>query len=732
MTDDRANGTPPVPAPGGTDATGRPGDSSAVWEALQLLGILRRRWLPMVITTAVVSVAVVAVGLSQPKQFRATSTLHVGARTANVLHDVNDVYSLGPLHPFEFPRYMETQAKVVRGREIASEVVTRVELGDDLEFLGIDPELPAAEKAAELERIDPVRVLQDRILTEQVGESNLLRIVCDDTDARRATDIVNAFADVFIVHNSSMREVATESAVVWLKAQLAEAEARVAETEALLLAFREENAFLGATVEDAMEISANSLIDLNAAATEVKLERLHKQARWGGNGSDAPVLPEIVSDPLVREVRTELLEIRRERADLSARYGERHPSMDDLDIPEKELEGLLDVEVDGLVEAERAGIRALAREEKAVLETLGEEQQRAHELHRLRIEYSRLERELDAQSELLDMLQGRFQEARLAEQLRTNNISVVEYAPVPTEHFKPRIAFVGAVALAISLIFALTLALVLDRLDSKIRTQHQVERELGVRVLGIQPIPRVKQSNGTLDESGVRTQSMPKVELMSALVPKSYFAECLRTIRTNLMFSASGESCRTILVTSAMAAEGKTSFATNLALTYAAAGKKTLLVDTDLRLPSLAKIFETEQPRGQLVKVLSGDQEVTESLYRTPFDNLKVMLSGKTPANPAELLASTQFRALHASLTNHYDRIIFDSPPCVPVTDAKVLAQYVDGVILVVRQNVSDRHLVQTALRQLRDVDANLLGCVFNGADARGAGYGYGYGYRYG
>ncbi len=701
---------------------------------MQFVGILRRRLLPAGITAGVAFVAVAALGLSQPRQYRATATLHVGARTPNVLRDVNDVYALGTLHPFEFPRYMDTQAKVIRGREVTGEVVTRLELDQDLDFLGIDPDLPPEELDAELALIDPVKVLQDRVLTEQVEESNLLRIVCDDTDPLRANRIVNAFADVFIVHNSSMREVATESAVVWLKAQVAEADARVLETEGRLLEFREQNTFLGATVEDAMSISASTLEDLNSAATAVKLERLSKQARWGRktSGGDRPNLPELVSDPQVRDVRAEILEIRRQRADLSARYGERHPTMNDLDIPEQELQKLLDAEVDGIVEAERSGIRALAREEKAVLETLAGEQAYAYDLHRLQIEYARLERELEQRGELAEMLKDRFQEARLAEQLRTNNISVVEYSPVPSRHFKPRIPFVLAVALVIALILALALAIVLDRLDSKLRTQTQVERELGLRVLGIQPVPRVKKIDGELDEKGVRKQVYPKVELLSALAPKSYFAECVRAIRTNLMFTSTDRENRTILVTSAMAAEGKTSVSTNLALAFAAAGQKTLLIDTDLRLPSLAKVFGIEAPRSRLVKVLTGDAELAQSLVQTRFANLQLLLSGTSPSNPAELLGSHQFRALHKSLAKRFDRIILDSPPTVPVTDAKLLAQYADEVIVVVRQGVSDRHAVQHALRQLRDVDAALVGCVFNGADQRGVSYGYGYGYKYG
>ena len=186
---------------------------------------------------------------------------------------------------------------------------------------------------------------------------------------------------------------------------------------------------------------------------------------------------------------------------------------------------------------------------------------------------------------------------------------------------------------------------------------------------------------------------------------------------------------RSILISSSRIGEGKTSFAANLALTLAASGQKTLLVDADLRSPSLATVFGADPADGKLTELLVGEVELEDALHQPGYENLDVLLAGHPPTNPAELLGSQQFRDLLVELVKRYDRVVIDSPPVGPVTDSKLLSQVVDVMIMVVRQNVSDRFSLNHSLRQLRDVEADILGCVFNSADIERDKYGYGYGY---
>ena len=734
MTEKLTQSTSEIPAIEAVATPVETGDDSALSEALRFAGILRRRLFPTVAVFVAVTLVVALIGLKRTRLYRTTATLHVADSTPNILRDAGDAFSLGTVNPYEFPRYMETQAKILGSREITAEVVVLLRLDEDVEFLGLDEELEGAELQEALALVDPVKKFRDKVSVEQIENSNLLRIVCVDTHAVRAALIVNTLADTFIDYNSGQREDATESAVTWLQQQVLQAEEDVRDTEARLLEFRENRILMGTSIEDAIAINAATIEDLNRAATEVRLERMSKRARWervaGTSSENLDTIPEIVADPVVQEIRMELMAIERERADLEARYGDKHPAMTDLDQPEQDLEALLQREVDDIIGAERRGIRALSIEESAVKSTLVEEQDRAEALSRLRIEYDHLMRDLEQRRDLLEMLQQRFQEASLAEQLSANNVSVIEYSPTPMSAYKPRLPFVALTALMVGVILAITMALVLDRVDAKVRSYSQLEHEFGLRVLGHQ---LAVSKPGTVGKDG---EKRPPVEFYAACRPRSPFAECLRTLRTNLLFATSKGSFNTILVTSSFSGEGKTTFAANLAQTLAASGQRTLLVDGDLRKPSIGAILGTPHEEGQLSDLLMGDVKLDDAVVSTDIENLHVLLCGTPPMSPAELLGSRQFSDLLTQLGERYDQVVIDSSPVLPVTDAKVLSQLVDLVLIVVREGVSDRYALRQCLRQLRDVGAPILGCVFNGADLHrspyGRQYGYGYGYGYG
>ncbi len=710
------------------------GDDSAITEALRFGAILRRRLLPTASVFVAITLVVALVGLKRTKLYRTQATLHVAESSPNILQDAGDAYSLGAVNPYEFPRYMETQAKILGSREITADVVVLLGLDEDKEFLGLKEDLEGEELLEALTAVDPVNVFRDKVSVEQVENSNLLHIVCVDTHAVRAALIVNTLADTFIEYNSGQREDVTETAVTWLGTQVAQAEQDVRDAEAMLLEFRENQVLMGASIEDAIAINSATIEDLNRASTGVRLERMSKRARWervaGASAEELDTIPEIVADPVVQEIRKELMEIERERADLEARYGEKHPAMTDLDQPEEDLEALLQREVDGIIGAERRGIRALSIEESAVKSSLEQEQERAEALSRLQIEYDHLVRDLDQRRDLLSMLNQRFQEANLAEQLSTNNFSVIEYSPTPMRQYKPRLPFVALTALLVGLIISITMALVLDRVDAKIRTHSQLEDEFGVRVLGHQLAVTNAGSRGKNGEK------KPPVEFYAACRPRSPFAECLRTLRTNLLFATSKGTYKTFLVTSSFSGEGKTTFAANLAQTLAASGQRTLLLDGDLRKPSIGDVLGTTEAEGKLSKLLVGEAELDDAIISTDIENLHVLLCGEPPDSPAELLGSQQFSDLLAQLSEKYDQVVIDSSPVLPVTDAKVLSQLVDLVLIVVREGVSDRYALRQCLRQLRDVGAPILGTVFNGADLHrspyGRHYGYGYGYGYG
>lgn len=716
---------PPIAAPVEED--------SIISTALRYLAIVRQHLLPAAVVFVLVFVATLAFGLRQPKQYRATATIHVASSSRDPLKEVSAEYKLGADNTWSYGRYIDTQSRMVTSRQVLDTVADELDLAHDEEFLGLSEMPDGPEKQRSMAMADPVARIQNMLVAEPLRDTEFMAVHYVSGDPNRAASVANAVVDAYVAYNSATRRTATTRAGTWLEGRVQELRQQTIDAEEALLQFREKHTFSGASIEEAIEINQATILRLAEAQTEVELQRLSQESRWQGDVLDsdtASALPELVEDRVLQEMRVQLFEVQRDKALQSARYGEKHPSMETLEIPEDQLTALIDQQTEDIVEAERNGIRVLTLNEDAIGRALAREQDQAIELSRLQVEYRRLERNLAQLTSLLELVESRYQETLLASQMEGNNVSILEYARVPDGAFKPDMRLIALTGLLLAAALGVGVALLLDRLDVRVRSQGQLESELGLRVLGIMPLPRkAERTEAATKRAGSGPRQPHHVTLLQEDARHSTLAECLRTVRTNLLFVGGDRALRRILVTSASPEEGKSAFISNLAVTMAAAGKRTIMVDTDLRRPVQHKAFGLARERGQLTQVLSGEVDLPQAIVHTDDDHLDLLLCGRAAASPAELLGSRQFSRLLEQLEERYDCILLDSPPIMPVSDPIVLSQLVDAVILVVRHNVSNRHAVRSALRRLRDVEAPLAGCIYNGVDLDHPGYNYSYGY---
>ena len=309
-----------------------------------------------------------------------------------------------------------------------------------------------------------------------------------------------------------------------------------------------------------------------------------------------------------------------------------------------------------------------------------------------------------------------YEQIRVVEAQTLTNVTVVNPAKVPSGPIRPNTTINTLLGLVVGLMLAVGLVFFIEYLDDTLKTADDIQQTLGLTTLGT--VLRLSSQQ--------RGQS-----LLAAEQPKSSFAEALRALRTNIQYSSIDKPIKTVLVTSAGPSEGKSTLASNLAVVMAQAGLRTVLIDGDLRRPSVHKIFALNNQRGLTNALVQEPFHLDGDLRLAPTENLKVMTSGPMPPNPSELLGSHRMAALLETLKREADFIVLDSPPTLAVTDASVLASKVDGVILVIDSGSTRRGLALKAKEQLEQVGARILGVAVNKLSARSGGSNYYYYYNY-
>jgi len=338
-------------------------------------------------------------------------------------------------------------------------------------------------------------------------------------------------------------------------------------------------------------------------------------------------------------------------------------------------------------------------------------------------EQARLMANVRTMQNTFDNLQRDYQLAKIGEADDAGTVQIIDEATTPTFAISPNRKRALTYATVLGLLLGVGLAFVLERLDDSIKSPDELTDGMRTPVLGL--IPGIKLVDGGGTAGGPAAG-----RLVTHADPRSPVAEAYRSLRTNLAFAKAQQELRAIVVASPGPADGKSTTAANLAITFAQQGQRTILIDADLRRAVLDKTFAVPREPG-LSNLIVGSATIADSVHPTDVPNLFVLPSGQFPPNPSELLGSPAMRGVLDDLRAAYDVVIFDSPPLLAVTDAAVLATIVDGTILVVRTNTTQREAARRALGQLRSVHGRVLGAVLNDIDTRaGAGYG-GYGYYY-
>lgn len=677
---------------------------------------------------ALVISATVVFTRQQPRIYEAVTQLVIDQTAPQYLPNSagQEVVALGTANTWNTREYFETQYRILKSRMVGAMVVERLGLAHDLDFLGITKIEDPADRARALERSDPIQALTSRLSIEPLEESNIVAVKVRDENPERAARLADAVCNAYADSNLDRKISFTGEAAKWLSTQMQEGKRDVEAAEDALLKFKQQNNIKTASLGDTQNQMGLREQDADRQLREARMESARlasvlEQVRKLDPMQVQTSVEEVLANGLVQRLKEQLVGLQNERSDLLQRYMESHPDVKTADEKIARVKAALEQEVKGIQQSlERKYQAAVSTEQKLAAE-VGSISHGMQGLMVVELEYKRLEAAVQSKKELYVQLALRLKEAQLQAEARANNVRILDAALVPDRPVSPRLALNLSVALVLALFGGIGLALLVESLDSSVKNQEQLEKELGLTFLGM--VPKIKPYRG---KKANRFEASGPVDPDRYVLeyPHSTAAECVRTVRTNLLFMAPGRPLRKLLVTSAGPREGKTSTSVNVAASMATSGTKVLLIDSDLRRPRIHRVFDLTNDRGLSNLVLEPEKPLDQVVQASTVENLDILCSGPIPPNPAELLHSPSFVRIMERFLERYDRVIPDSPPVCVVTDALILGTQCDGAILVVRAGDTSREMVKKARRLMADVKINILGALLNNVDLSRRAYG--------
>lgn len=726
-------GYPAVPAgyptwaePPGPDSVHARGRIALLW-LLDLL--LKHKLLIAAICLLSLAAGFIKTQLTTPI-YEASTTIQIDQQAPKVLSNKQQ----GAMEDFSRePFFFQTQYELLKSRSLAERVARNLDPADIAALTRPEapslwsrarralagPPAPAAEEplSADMIEADQARVagmIAGGLTVQPVPMSRIVRIAFASTSPAVAQKISVAVADNFVASTLDRRVNAAAYARSFFEERLQQMKLKLEDSEKQVVAYARREGI--ANVDEKQPEIMSRLSSINTALSAATAERIRHEQLWNQarSGNDLS-LPQVMADRAVQTAREKRAQLMTEYQDKLNVLKPAFPEMIQLRSQIGELDRQIKAQADLVKESIRAQFEAARAQEQSLGKTLAELRDQSLDLRTRSIQYNILQRELDTNKALYDGLLQQYKELGVASALGTNNVSVVDRAEIPGGPISPRLTKNLAIALILGLAVAAAVVYVLELLDDTFKGAETIEETIGLTVLGV--IPLTPHDTPTLIEPVVAN-------------PQSGIAEAYRSLRTALQFSTETGVPKVLLVTSAKPGEGKSTTSVSLAANFAQLGMRVLLIDADLRNPSLGRYLKVENASG-LSNYLAGGAEVADIIQRCFIENVSLVTAGPLPPNPAELLAGPKLTALLAEMSEAYDVILIDGPPVMGLADAPILSSIAAGTLLVIQSGATRRGLVRAAVKRLRFARARLVGTVLSKFDTDKSGYTYSYSYNY-
>ncbi len=674
--------------------------------------------------------AAIVVTLLMTPQFTATTTVQINDQASQVLGKAADADTseAQASSAQEAERFLETQLEIINSRAIAQRVAHRLNLiGNPAFYKAMGKRMPTDNPShRELEE-SAIKILLKAESGTLPHNTRLASIAFTAHDPNFAAKIANTWASEYIQANLQRRYDSSDYAREFIQGQLNDAKVKLEKSERDLNAYarsvglikmREANPLPNSETGEGSvpnSVTASSLLQLNYAANQAEQARIVAEQRWQAvSKGDLLSSPEVLSNSAISDLLAErarnIGELERERA----RHTDDFPTVAQL----KAQVDTINHQIDAVARNVRQSIKqqydaAVETENRLKAQVASLKGSSLTEQDRS-VQYNLLARDADTNRSLYESLLQRYKELTAASGISASNIAIIDSAEDPIEPSSPLLLLNLGLGLLAGLILSVLVVTVRQQLDDAVRIPEDIEAKLHIPLLGVIPMTDDVLPATALDD------------------PKSMLSEAYNSLRSSLLLSSANGLPKTLLVTSSQPAEGKSTTSMAIARGVAKLGRTVLLIDVDMRRPSVHATFGYDNKKG-LSSVLTAQHSVEAVLQQTVHDNLMVMSSGPIPPSPTDLLSSIAMAQLVRDLSSRFDLVILDSPPVLGLADAPILSSLVDGVILVVQADRSRGGSLKASLRRLQDGHANLLGGALTMFDPKKISNRYSeyYGYAY-
>ena len=672
----------------------------------------KRKWVVFTFAFALVLSVTVATTLSTP-YYAATAVIEISPKADTVLEVAEVSEFVTASSSSELRNYYATQYKVMQSRSVVEQTIHLLETQH-----GIN-DFQDAEK--------PIDAFRSLLRIQPVVETHLVNITVEYPEPAKAALFADTLAVAYMELNMDRALKSNQRAITWLQEQVKDYRSKKYESDLKVHEFRTENDLVGLSERYNSTLGRLETLQQawgSASTDRIQVEAVYEELSSLAQQSDrAPLAQHLAaSSPVLQELLTRRDALLQEKSRLATRAAEKHPEMVKLNRELGSVESRISNQVNELVLGKRAELQVALQRESSLAAELNIAKTEVESLNGKLIELKLLEGEAERNKQLYESIDRRLSEVDLTHMLRNNNIRVVDAAVATDAPVRPKMSVNVAMGLMLGLFGGCALAFLLDLFDTTIKSKEDVESVIGVPLLGVVP--------GVAD---IELQTLPDDISRSLFVhsrPRSTVAECMRSIRTNMIFRVPKKDTRVVLITSAAPREGKSFTSSNLAAIIAMTGSRVLLIDADLRRPALHQRFGLTNDRG-LASMFTEGARLTDLVRQTHIRNLEVIVAGPPPPNPGELLGGGKLQEALRHL-KQYDFIVIDTPPVNVVADPLVLATIADGVLLVVEADRTSRNMVRQAGARLSETSAPVIGAVVNKLDIRTSGYSYSYYDNYG